>query len=67
MTATLVAMRPHPDPLRVYADAISAGDDRLAELIAQRLFPWVRRRAEPDRAPAAAKRALAQVQRSLGL
>jgi hypothetical protein len=60
-------MRPHPDPLRVYAHAVSEGDGRLARLIAERLFPWVRRRVDPDNAPPCAARAVEQLGKRLGL
>jgi hypothetical protein len=60
-------MRPRPDPLKAYADAVRAGDRRLADLIAERLFPWVRRPVDPDRLPAPARRAFERLRRSLGL
>jgi hypothetical protein len=47
-------MHRHPDPLKVYFHAIAAGDHPLAGALAARLFPWRRRPADPDRAPAEA-------------
>jgi hypothetical protein len=47
-------MPPRPDPLKVYFHAIAAGDHPLAGALAARLFPWRRRPADPDRAPAEA-------------
>lgn len=60
-------MRPPPDPLAAYADAVRAGDRRLATLIAQRLFPWVRRSRQAERLPSGAHRALAELRERLGL
>jgi hypothetical protein len=48
-------MRPHPDPLRVYAHAVTEGDERLAAVIAERLFPWVRCDADPGGLPTTAQ------------
>jgi hypothetical protein len=47
-----------PDPLRVLAHALRAGDDRLAALLIDRLFPWARQHANPTAAPPAARLAL---------
>jgi hypothetical protein len=64
---TMTVMAPLPDPLTVYLDAIRAGESRLAELIAQRLFPWTRPRTVARDAPPGARRALERLIRSLGL
>jgi len=59
-------MRSAPDPLKLYAHAIAVGDHLLAELVAQRLFPWLRRPSQPDHAPgAAARRTLSRLMRTL--
>lgn len=62
-----MAMRPYPDPLRVFEHAVKAGDRRLAALIADRLFPWVRRSVDPDQAPVGAKRAVDRLRKRLDL
>jgi hypothetical protein len=60
-------MRPVGDALSVYANAVRVGDRSLADLIAQRLFPWVRRTAQVADVSPAARRALERLVRSLGL
>jgi hypothetical protein len=41
--ATAPAMPPDRDPLRLLLHALAAGDARLADLVARRLFPAARR------------------------
>jgi len=60
-------MRPHPDPLRVYAHAVKERDERLAVLIAERLFPWVRHDADPGELPTTAQQTFERLRRSLRL
>jgi hypothetical protein len=60
-------MPQRPDSLAAYADAVRAGDHRLAALIAQRLFPWVRGRSRPAELPAAAHRVVERLRERLGL
>ncbi len=43
MNATAPAMLPDRDPLRLLAHALAAGDTRLADLVAARLFPGAHR------------------------
>lgn len=60
-------MRPDPDPLKAHADAVAAGDTRLAALIAARLFPWVRRGVRMQAGPQGAREALRRLRRMLGI
>ena len=60
-------MRPHPDPLRVYVHAVKERDERLAAVIAERLFPWVRRDEHPAGLPATAQQTFERLRRSLRL
>lgn len=60
-------MRPHPDPLRVYAYAVNERDERLAAVIAERLFPWVRRDEDPGGLPTTAQQTFERLRRSLRL
>ena len=54
-----------PDPLPVHAHAVRAGDERLAGLIAARLYPRAHRHSRPPGTPRGAQRALVRLERLL--